>query len=65
MQNVRNASKAGSKLKLKHYLLEANPYRTVDSLGDLIATHLRLLPKHKELAILNKPPGFNLIGTYF
>ena len=53
------AKKAG---KIKHYLLESNPFKTIDSISKLIDDHL-YLTDNKDLAILNKPPGLILAGN--
>lgn len=50
------ANKAG---RIQHYLLEANPFKTVDSLSKLIENNL-YLTDNKDIVIVNKPPGFIL-----
>lgn len=44
-----------------HYLTKANPFKTVDSLSTLINENLTLT-SNKDIAVLNKPPGFILLG---
>ena len=44
-----------------HYLQNSNPFRTLDSLSNLINDNL-ILTENKNVAILNKPPGFVLLG---
>lgn len=42
-----------------HYLIRANPFKTVDSLSQLINQNLHLT-KDENIALINKPPGFIL-----
>ena len=44
-----------------HYFYQSNPYKSVDSLSSLINDHL-IQTDNKDLALLNKPPGFVLLG---
>lgn len=47
-----------------HYLFRANSFKTVDSLSELINQNLHLT-KDKNIALLNKPPGFILSSNSF
>lgn len=47
-------------VKNLHYFNEANPFKTIDSLSVLINEHLTLT-SDKNIAILNKTPGFVLL----
>ncbi|CAF0787308.1 unnamed protein product [Brachionus calyciflorus] len=42
-----------------HYLIRANPFKTIDSIADFIDKNL-YLTSNKDIALLNKPPGFVL-----
>lgn len=42
-----------------HYLARANPYKTIDSLSEFINNNLHLT-SNKNVALINKPPGFVL-----
>lgn len=46
-----------------HYFLNANPYKTIESLNKLLDQNLTLC-KNGNYAILNKPPGFVLLGKF-
>ena len=46
-----------------HYLQNANPYKTIESLNSLLDNNLSLC-ENNNYAILNKPPGFALLGLY-
>jgi hypothetical protein len=53
-----------TKKALTHYFNEVNPYKTVNSLSDLIHNNLIYNPDNKvQIAFLNKPPGLNLTGS--
>lgn len=45
-----------------HYLQNANPYKTIESLNSLLDNNLSLC-ENNNYAILNKPPGFALLDT--
>jgi hypothetical protein len=44
-----------------HYFYQSNPFKTIDSLSSLISDHV-IQTDNKDLALLNKPPGFVLLG---
>ncbi len=44
---------------IKHYFLDANPYRTADSVINLLEERL-FKTDNPEVLVLNKPPGFQL-----
>lgn len=49
--------------KISHYFQDVNPYTTIDSLVKLIDENL-YETSHKDIAVLNKPPGFNFLCLY-
>ena len=46
--------------KVNHYFLNANPYKTVDSVKKLLSENLHPVSDLADLVILNKPPGLAL-----
>ena len=50
---------AAAQTSRSHYLIRANPFKTIESLSELINKNL-FLTNDKNVAILNKPPGFIL-----
>ncbi len=48
---------------IKHYFLDSNPYKTVDSVNTLLEERL-FKTNNPEVVILNKPPGFQLSSDF-
>jgi hypothetical protein len=53
---LKNATKV-------HYLKNANPFRTLDSLSNFMVDNLQLT-ENKDVVVLNKPPGFVFFGLF-
>lgn len=51
--------------KIQHYFMDANPYKDVNSIAKLVTNHLHLTENHKDIVLLNKPPGFVLSSCLF